>query len=135
MPLFDRNYIRPDPQAVAVRAYLDGYDGIENSWVQTRGEYLAIPLIAEWHADGENGFIVYMKSLDGRQQINLAFFTDRKSGSIRIDNWWQKSWFPLTPETRQSTDIGVRYISGGRPLDAADHIMTKLEEFWEMTRD
>jgi len=58
-------------QARAVKSYLEGYCGLEASYID---EYRADPRIARWENCREQGYVISMRSSDSRKQVNIAFF-------------------------------------------------------------
>ena len=88
-PLFQNPGDGANCQAKAVLAYLQKYDGIEESWDAERSRYLAQPTFSRWENCLEQGYVVCMRSKDFRRQINIAFFEHRNSDCISAVEWEQ----------------------------------------------
>lgn len=121
-------------QAKAVRCYLEGYDGLDVSWID--GRYSAELSIAEWHNGRERGYIISCHHPAVDRQINIAFFEHRNMSSIHAISFETK---PLVAPTladvpddkykdKWDTDHSVDYGHAGQ---MAKWIMDELEEWWE----
>ena len=97
MRMFRNNYQKPNAQADAVRAYLEGLDGVEPSWNSEAGGYAPVN-IAEWHNGRERGYVVMFRNSSG-QQLNIAFFEHRNSDEICALEWVQNTINPPTIDT------------------------------------
>jgi hypothetical protein len=128
-------------QARAVLAYLSHHDGIEKSWDKEAKCYLARPEVDRWHNCREQGYIVYLRSLDRSRQLNIAFFEHRNSDSICAVKWEQTSLNPIN--IGNATFAGSAYAtdkygtshdeSYGNASDMANWIFKELEKFWTET--
>ena len=84
-------------QAKAVRCYLEGYDGLDVSWVEYNGHgsFSAELSIAEWDNGRERGYIVSCRQSGVPRQMNIAFFEHRNTDSINAISFetkprWQR---------------------------------------------
>jgi len=134
MGLFDQNYMKPGPQAKAVYAYLDGYEGVEVSWDKSFSRYAPVH-IAEWHNGREEGYVIIFRNKKC-DQLNIAFFEHRNSDDICAVEWVQSTMNPPTIETAKFGDIykskyDVSHSVGwGCSKDMAEWIMGRLEAHW-----
>lgn len=135
MPLFDKNYAAPSAQARAVRAYLDGYDGVEPSYNKNGSGYEPVNL-AEWHNGRERGYVVMFRNAKG-DQLNIAFFEHRNSDQICALAWVQQT---LNPPTIQTAKFGNLYrdkydvshsVDFGQASQMAAWIYEQLCNHWE----
>lgn len=127
-----------DPQARAVMALLSAKDGIEDSWDKERKEYTAKPKIARWENGREQGYIVSLRSLDSKRQINIAFFEHRNSDILCAVMWNQVSFNSITVDTakfgkkyKDKWDVDFK-VSWGKVWQMADWIWNQLEDFWRV---
>lgn len=127
------------PAAKAVLAYLQYSDGIEESWDDKYKTYKAKPKIARWENCREQGYIVFMRSDDHQQQINIAFFEHRNIDNICAIIWKQKSLNSLTIDnaefgnlykTKYDTSFDVKYEEA---FKMAKWITEQLIDFWKQT--
>ena len=132
--MFQNNYQKPGPQANAVRAYLEVYDGVEPSWSDEWRRYQDV-MIAEWHNGRERGWVVMFRNADNKQ-LNIAFYEHRNSDEICAIKWVQSTMNPPTIETAKFGDIykdkyDVSHsVSVGQPQDMAIWIYEKLCDHW-----
>jgi hypothetical protein len=132
--MFSQSYMSPKPQANAVRAYLEMYDGVEPSWSDEWKRYEDVN-IAEWHNGRERGYVV-MFTNPKREQLNIAFFEHRNSDEICALAWVQSTINPPTIESAKFGDIykdkyDVSHSVGvGQAKDMADWIYEQLCVHW-----
>lgn len=135
--LFAVNPDGADCQARAVRDYLSGRDGIEESWNSDFKRYSAEPNINRWHNGREQGYIISMRNNDYSRQINIAFFEHRNSDNICAIEWEQVTFNPPTIDNAKFGDIYKdkydlsHQVSVGRADEMADWIFERLAEFWQ----
>ena len=134
MSIFDQNYMTPRPQANAVRAYLEMYDGVEPSWNSEFKQYATVN-IAEWHNCRERGYVV-MFTNPKREQLNIAFFEHRNSDDICAVAWVQTTVNPPTIDNAKFGDTYKdkydvsHYVKVGHAMDMADWIYQQLCAHW-----
>jgi hypothetical protein len=129
-----------DPQANAVRAYLTGFDGVEESWSNENKRYMAEPVVNPWFNGRECGYVITMRSQSHDRQINIAFFTHRNSDNICAIVWEQ---ITMNPPTIATADFGGKIykdkwdvslsLGHGKADEMASFIMDELSKFWETT--
>lgn len=125
-----------NPQARAVLAYLQRYDGIGDSWNEEFRRYDADIQVARWENCREQGYVVSLRSLDYSKQLNIAFFEHRNSDSIVAVKWEQISINSLTIDTAQFGNIyrdKWDYSHServGEAMAMAIWIIDELTEFW-----
>jgi hypothetical protein len=127
-----------NPQAQAVLAYLNGRDGIENSWSVEQKRYIAEPTVARWYNCREQGYVVSMRSKNYDRQINIAFFEHRNTDEICAIEWEQET---INPPTLNDIPDGVyqnksdisKSLNYGKVVEMSEWIYWRLETFWEMT--
>lgn len=128
-------------QAQAVLAYVRYLigDGIDESWDDKLKHYRAEPKVARWENCREQGYIIYLRSKDYKDQINIAFFEHRNSDNICAVKWNQCSINSLTID---NADFGGVYrdkwevseeFSYGQAFEMARWIVDELIEFWNKT--
>lgn len=126
-------------QARAVLSYLQKHDGLENSWLENR--YQAEPQVHRWHNCREQGYVVVLRSLDRRKQVNIAFFEHRNSDNICAVEWEQ---FTLNPPTIETAKFGEVYkdkydtshsVNQGKADEMSKWIYDRLEYFWSKTNE
>lgn len=134
MGLFDKSYMTIKAQAKAVRAYLEAYDGVENSYGSDCGGYQPVH-IAEWHNCRERGYVIMFRN-EKREQLNIAFFEHRNSDNICAIEWVQST---LNPPTIDTAEFGNTYknkydfshsVGYGEAADMAGWIMDRLNAHW-----
>lgn len=134
MGLFDRNYMTPDAQAEAVKAYLGAYDGVDGSYDKEVHEYAPVS-IGQWHNCRERGYVVMFRNKQTKQ-LNIAFFEHRNSDEICAIAWEQSTINPPTIETAKFGNVykdkyDVSHSVGyGNAADMAAWIMERLEAHW-----
>ena len=137
MGLFDQNYMAPHPQAKAVKAYLECFDGVEASWDAEFKRYEPVH-IAEWHNGREEGYVIIFRN-SKRDQLNIAFFGHRNSDNICAIAWVQSTMNPPTIDTAKFGDAyktkwDVSHsVDYGEANKMADWIMEQLETHWKTT--
>ena len=126
--------------ARAVLAYLSGFDGLEASWDDQEGRYLAEPTIERWKNHREQGYVVSLRDRRGRRQDNIAFFNDRNTGCLCAVEWEQVTSGAPTLQTMNRNGAFFRdrahvsFTAGeGEASVMADRIMERLEAFWTKT--
>lgn len=134
MGLFSQNTEGPHSQACAVRAYLDGYDGVEASWDAAHWSYQRVD-IAEWHNGREHGFVLMFRNKK-HEQLNIAFFENRNSDEICALEWVQNTLNPPTIDTakfgniyKDKYDVSHR-VEVGQASAMAEWIMDRLTSHW-----
>jgi hypothetical protein len=136
-------FINPDGanhQAQAVLAYLRQSSGIEDSWDDKAGKYLAEPRVDRWHNCREQGYVVQMRSRDYSRQLNIAFFEHRNSDSICAVRWEQTTTNPPTIDTmptdnkfyKSKWDVS-HSVGYGEPAKMAEWVLQELQQFWRST--
>ena len=133
-----KNYMKDGAnyQARAVLCFLSAYDEIEESWNDELKEYEARPEVARWENCREQGYIVFLKSKDYQNQINIIFFEHRNSDSICAVLWEQNSMNSLTIETARFGDVyKTKYdtsksVGAGKVDEMATWIWEKLTAWW-----
>ena len=139
MTLLSHNINDPNYQAVAVRAYLDGRDGVEASWCDEEKRYRARVDCAEWQNCRERGFVISLIAPEYRgKQLNIAFFEHRNSDDICAVEWVQNTHinppnintakFDGAYESKWDVSHSVPYGHAGQ---MADWIIERLEEHWK----
>jgi hypothetical protein len=128
--LFGCNPDGANHQARAVLAYLESRDGLENSWSDHFGEYIACPKVSRWENFREQGYVVWLYSPDLNKQINIAFFEHRNSDVICAVEWYQTTLNAPTIETAQLGDAYNTSFEYGKASKMADWIYSRLEKFW-----
>jgi len=133
-------FINPDganSQAQAVLAYLRGNEGIEGSFDSERVQFLACPRVSRWENCREQGYVVTMRSLGHKKQINIAFFEHRNSDEICAIVWEQITTNAPTIDTMETggTVYKDKYdltqsFKYGEAQKMADFIYQTLTEFW-----
>ena len=128
-------------QAKAVLAFLQAYEGIEESWNKKTKRYEADIKVARWENCREQGYIVSLNSKKWLRQINIIFFEHRNSDSIHAVKWEQRSMNSITIETakfdniyenKHDTSFSVVY---GKVVEMSDWIWERLVKFWIETKD
>lgn len=135
MGLFDNSYMQIGAQANAVKAYLELYDGVDQSWDCERKSYAPVD-IAGWYNGRERGYVIMFKNND-REQLNIAFFEHRNSDDICALKWIQST---LNPPTIESAKFGEdlykdkcdvsKSVGFGGAAEMADWIMEQLSSHW-----
>ena len=132
-------------QAKAVLAYLQAYDGIDESWNKEFKCYDADPKVCRWENGREQGYIVTLRSRIGAggpsRQLNIAFFEHRNSDTICAVRWEQKSFNSICsidlaefPEGQYESKYDVSHqVSPGQAMEMADWIWKELVDFWVET--
>lgn len=126
-------------QARAVLAYLQQYYSIEESWNDEHKYYQANIEVCRWENGREQGYIVSMRTMQYKKQINIAFFEHRNSDNICAVMWEQKSFNSIaTVELAQFGDDVYKTkwdvskeVGYGEALKMADWIWDQLKEFWK----
>lgn len=135
--LFDCNEDGANYQARAVRAFLSGRSGIEESYDRELNRYMAEPEINRWHNCREQGYVITMRNNDYSRQINIAFFEHRNSDQICAIEWEQHTVNPPTIDSAEFVGIyKTKYdtshqVSPGRADEMADWIFDRLTAFWK----
>ena len=97
---------------------------------------MAQPKVARWENCREQGYVVSMKNLDRKKQINVAFFQHRVGDNICAVEWLQVT---EDPPTINSAEFGDAYKDSGdvtksmrygEVLEMALWISDRLEKFW-----
>ena len=123
-------------QAQAVLAYMRYHigSGIDGSWDDEKHQYTAKPRVTRHDNGREQGYVVWLRSRDGKKQINIAFYEHRNSDEIHavvshkrtlhgpvladITEVMSDKW-----DTTKSVDVGAA-------SDLAEWIVEQLTEFW-----
>ena len=122
-------------QARAVLCCLQQNDGIESSWSEILGCYMAEIKVGRWENGREQGYVVSLFS-SGRQ-LNIAWFEHRNSDSIHAVKWEQ---FTTNSPTIESANFGDVYkdkystshnVKCWQFQEMADWVWGQLVEFWE----
>ena len=128
-------------QAKAVLAYMEGYDGIEDSWNDKIKRYDANPKVSRWENCREQGYVVFMRSkASPNKQINIAFFEHRNSDNICAVKWEQNTLNAPTIDTAKFGNIykdkyDVSHEVGyGKAQEMAEWIYEQLATFWNETK-
>jgi hypothetical protein len=123
-------------QSQSVLAYLRYFirDGIEGSWDNEWKRYRADIRVCRYDNCREQGYVVWLRSLDYKHQINIAFYEHRNSDDIcAVVSDVQTFNAPLLAdilvamEDKYDTAISV---SVGRADEMAEWISGKLRDFW-----
>lgn len=124
------NYLQDgaNHQARAVLMYLQG--------IVTRNEKNnPSPEVSRWENCREQGYIVSLRSIDYKKQLNIIFFEHRNSDEICAVKWEQTSLNSLNIDTAEFGDIykdkyDVSYtVSYGEIKDMAEWISEQLDQF------
>jgi len=138
--LFDYGKDGAGSQARAVLAYIQSYEGIENSFDSDKNQFVARPTIARWENCREQGYVISMNSHDYTRQINIAFFEHRNNDNIVSVKWEQVT---LNSPNINTAEFGNIYKTKydvsctkpyGKASEMADWIIHKLEKFWVNTK-
>lgn len=122
--------------ALAVKGYLDGYDGIESSWNDEASRYLADVKCAPWYNGREAGIVVYMRGAHSKGQLNLAIYEHRNSDNICVLMWEQDTH--INPPCLANLPDGVmptkwdysKSFNYNGAVEAAAWVKDQLEAFW-----
>lgn len=130
-------------QAQAVLAYLRSIDGLENSWDDDEGRYMAEPKVARWENGREQGYVVSLYNPHYNNQLNIAFFEHRNSDRIHAVAWLQNTlnrFGEIIAPTITTADFGDVYkdkydtshsVDCGEASEMAEWIIQYMEDFWE----
>lgn len=124
-------------QAQAVMCFLRTRT-IEDSWNKEFHKYDAEPLISRWENCREQGYVVSLRTGNGCDQINIAFFEHRNSDEICAVKWEQWTINAPTIDTAEFGDVyktkhDVSHsVPPGQVCEMADWIWEQLEAFWKM---
>tara|TARA_R110002020_G_scaffold16361_4_gene57829 strand:- start:496 stop:975 length:480 start_codon:yes stop_codon:yes gene_type:complete len=100
-------------QAKAVRCYLEGYDGLDVSWVEYNGHgsFSAELSIGEWDNGRERGYIVSCRQSGVPRQMNIAFFEHRNTDSINAISFETKPRWQIAPTLADVPDDKYKELS------------------------
>jgi hypothetical protein len=139
--MFNLNHDNAAHSAKAVLAYLGHFEGIGASWVESIGDYLAIPTVSRWENGREQGYVIWMRSRDLSRQVNIAFFEHRNSDDICAVRWEQVTRNSPTIETalfgeiyKTKWDVSKK-VRHDEAFKLADWIYEELENFWGMCEE
>lgn len=123
-------------QAQAVLCFLRDRT-IEDSWDKEFHKYNAEPIVSRWENCREQGYVISLRAIHGRGQLNIAFFEHRNSDEICAIKWEQ---FTVNAPTIDTAEFGDVYkdkydVSHRVPREKigamADWIWEQLETFWK----
>ena len=138
--LFNNDWRDANYQARAVLAYLQGNDGIEESYDKELRRYKAEPEVNRWHNCREQGYVISLRDERFSRQLNIAFFEHRNSDQICAIKWEQKTLNPPTIDNAEFGDVyKTKYdvsheVGYGEASAMADWIMGELKSFWTETQ-
>lgn len=136
----DLNYYMNDganKQARAVLCMLQGMN-VETSWNKEFGRYMAEPKVARWENCREQGYVVSLRSENGKH-LHIAFFEHRNSDAICAIKW-EQNIFPNSPTIDTADFDGKVYkdkwdvskeFGCGKVYEMAEWIEAELIHFWE----
>lgn len=128
-----------DFQAQAVLAYVRYRigSGIERSWDAAYHRYSAEPKVTRYDNGREQGYVVYLRSRDYQEQINIAFYEHRNSDSIHAVLTNERTFnAPVKDDIlKVMTDKydTTQSVSVGDAAALAEWIVEQLNEFWART--
>lgn len=136
--LIGNNHDGANFQAQAVLAMVRARlgEGIESSWDNEWKRYTAEPSVARYDNCREQGYVIYMRSKDGRQ-INIAFYEHRNIDSIYVQVNNVVTFNAPTMEIvtdKMADKYQSAFNAGFGEIDkVAEFIETTLVDFWNAT--